>query len=350
MRPTRRLGASFALSAAIHAALLLGLPAIAWWSSGRAKAAPKTAEVSGKHLAAPATHLGLGEGEQARLLADGLPGVPRPKPTARSEARTFRVWLLPTAAARPAREASSEPTAAAQALAQPPRPNLVPRPPDALRRTGSGRESALRTARSALASALRRMDRAAPSPDMRVALAQPARLPEARAVQPAARESLASPAEHSALAVLASAARAASAAVAPPLPEFPSLASAAKAALEAEKRKVEASPLPEGDGLGARGGGRESGGGYDPARLVQERIAWVARLLSPSVVRRAHSAGAARVAVAVNGLGYVRGMRVLQSTGSQVLDAELESTVHFAEPFPLWDGWLTFTVDYQRRD
>lgn len=125
---------------------------------------------------------------------------------------------------------------------------------------------------------------------------------------------------------------------------------ASSSSLETDLRRAEESSLPEGDGLGATAPTLEAGGNFDPSRLVQERIAWVARLLSPALVRRAQAEGAARVALSVNRLGYIQAMRVVQSTGSPLLDAELEPTVHFAEPFPLWEGWLTVTVDYQRRE
>ncbi len=111
----------------------------------------------------------------------------------------------------------------------------------------------------------------------------------------------------------------------------------------------EASELPVGDGLESLEDRVEAGGAdSDPLRLVQERIAWVAHLVSPSATRRARTEGSARVDLRVGANGYVRAVRVVKSTGSPALDAEIESTVHFAEPFPQWNGWLTVTVEYLR--
>ncbi|MHB8877137.1 MAG: energy transducer TonB [Myxococcaceae bacterium] len=377
MSRTSHRGAELALSAVIHALVLLGLPAIAWWSPAQEPAERKPL-------------VGLGEAQESRMRGEGLPGMPRPVPQAREEGSSLRVRLLEavresvaeevparasaraSAAARPARAVPAS-TAALRAYARDARAAPAPGSPSP---PSPGAALSLLTAAELAPAPGGEPPGAEPSPALSLAgtssgeaaprLGEEHRpslqeLQAALALLAAAERTLdaqtqpQAPSIEAALAFLETAERTLSPGAASPGAEAAPAKAAASLASAREARAAPAAPaeeseLPPGEGLGEAAERAAAGGGYDPALLVQERIDFIARLLSPSVVRRAGTEGTALVSLSVNRLGYVQGIRVLHSTGSALLDGEVESTVHFAEPFPLWEGWLTVTVEYQRRE
>jgi TonB family protein len=295
MRSTHRHGAAFGLSVALHAVALLGLPALAWWAAMRAPIAQderRERTARAQRARNDGVHL-----MRMTLLAPVKPSEFQPAPRSPSPA------LAPPVEARvelkPAPSEPARPVAEARAAAPP-----LPKP--------------LPSVAARLASAPVEL--------------KP--LPRAAVERPASTSSVA----------LASR----SAPTVRPAPL--GVTYAGREPDELAMSRAEDSLISDGDGFDAHDDSVDERPAPDRSRLVQERIARVARLVSPSVVLRAHAEGAARVALSVNRLGYVQALRLMQSSGSSLLDAEVESTVHFAEPFPLWEGWITVTVDYQRRE
>ena len=81
--------------------------------------------------------------------------------------------------------------------------------------------------------------------------------------------------------------------------------------------------------------------------LVQERIAWVAALLSPSLVHGAGGRSArAEVRLSVDTRGYLREALLSLPTGVVALDRNVEAVLRLAEPYPVFDGYLTVKVPF----
>lgn len=100
--------------------------------------------------------------------------------------------------------------------------------------------------------------------------------------------------------------------------------------------------------MGAEDGPAEVKPGPDVQQLVQARVDWVARILAPSIIRLIGREGTATLQLAVDDRGYVSEFRFDTPSGSARMDDEVELNLHFAEPFPTWQGWLPVTVRYRR--
>lgn len=105
---------------------------------------------------------------------------------------------------------------------------------------------------------------------------------------------------------------------------------------------------PEGDGSGDDLGAASIMGNADLRRLVQERVNHVVGLLASSVTARAGSGGVAIVRLRVDERGYLRAVRLERSTGSELLDRELEPVLRLAEPYPGVGGWLRVAIAFER--
>ena len=77
----------------------------------------------------------------------------------------------------------------------------------------------------------------------------------------------------------------------------------------------------------------------DAVSPVVHRTAWGCRAFG----------GQARLRFLMNDRGYPVGYQLLDSTGSGCLDAQIDTVLHLAEPYPRVAGWVPVRVTFRRR-
>jgi TonB family protein len=107
--------------------------------------------------------------------------------------------------------------------------------------------------------------------------------------------------------------------------------------------------VPEGGGLGDEPGSARLGGNGRLNALAQDRVDHVVSLVGPSIAKRAGRGGTGKVDFRVDEGGYVREVVIRRSTGAELLDREIESTLHLAEPFAATPGWISVVVRFEER-
>ncbi|HEY8209906.1 MAG TPA: TonB family protein [Myxococcaceae bacterium] len=105
--------------------------------------------------------------------------------------------------------------------------------------------------------------------------------------------------------------------------------------------------LPQGGGVGSAAGSPRLGGSGRLNALAQGRVDYVISLVGPSAIRRAGRGGTGRVDFRVDELGYVREVAIRKSTGTNVLDREIEAALHLAEPYAATSGWISVVVRFE---
>jgi TonB family protein len=105
--------------------------------------------------------------------------------------------------------------------------------------------------------------------------------------------------------------------------------------------------LPVGGGTGKAPGSPLLGGNGGLNALAQGRVDYVIGLVGPSAIRKAGRGGTGKVDFRVDERGYVREVAIRRSTGTDVLDREIESTLHLAEPYAATSGWISVVVRFE---
>ncbi len=84
--------------------------------------------------------------------------------------------------------------------------------------------------------------------------------------------------------------------------------------------------------------------------IIQRRIDAISPLIHRTTTGCRAMGGQARVRFLMNAHGYPLGYQVLDSTGSPCLDAEIDTVLHMAEPYPRVAGWVPVRVTFRGSD
>jgi hypothetical protein len=91
----------------------------------------------------------------------------------------------------------------------------------------------------------------------------------------------------------------------------------------------------------------EWGGDTRPLiEIIQARIDRMTPLMHRTAKRCRYESGLVRVKFLLDSRGYPCGHRIIRSSGSACLDAEVDTVLHMAEPYPYVAGWIPVTVKF----
>ncbi|MBW2704095.1 MAG: hypothetical protein JRF33_25025 [Deltaproteobacteria bacterium] len=84
--------------------------------------------------------------------------------------------------------------------------------------------------------------------------------------------------------------------------------------------------------------------------IIQRRIDAISPLVHRTAIGCRALGGQARIRFLMNAQGYPLGYQVLDSSGSPCLDAEIDTVLHMAEPYPRVAGWIPVRVTFRGSD
>ena len=84
--------------------------------------------------------------------------------------------------------------------------------------------------------------------------------------------------------------------------------------------------------------------------IIQRRIDAISPLVHRTTIGCRALGGQARVRFLMNDQGYPLGYQILDSSGSPCLDAEIDTVLHLAEPYPRVAGWIPVRVTFRGSD
>jgi TonB family protein len=80
--------------------------------------------------------------------------------------------------------------------------------------------------------------------------------------------------------------------------------------------------------------------------IIQARIDAVTPVVHATAEGCRRVQGQVRLAFTLHPSGYSDRQRVMRSSGNPCLDAQIESILHLAEPYPYVAGWIPVTVRF----
>jgi TonB family protein len=100
---------------------------------------------------------------------------------------------------------------------------------------------------------------------------------------------------------------------------------------------------PVGSALGKPGEQAET---IDALALIRRRLEAMVPFCYPSEANRRGLKGTALLRFQLDSLGYPFVMQLVTSSGHAVLDDQLETLLHLAEPYPMVEGWVVVPVTF----